>query len=183
MAQPSDPFKGARELPNKSQETLTEKENDPQKNKPQKPPKSKIIPETTEQPTPQPGQLNWLDQPADPFRKAREMAANETEQEYLPSETAPDWRPQQVNEFHPEWMTQHTEPAFEITMEEEPNVTSQEVVQRPRSADRETATKTLEARSLVGTISFQLLLVDTWKALMSHPQPLLRKRMEGTINF
>jgi hypothetical protein len=46
-----------------------------------------------------------------------------------------------------------------------------------------TATEILEARSLVGTISFQLLLVDTWKALMIHPQIPLRKRMEGTIHF
>jgi hypothetical protein len=32
-----------------------------------------------------------------------------------------------------------------------------------------TATKTFEARSLVGTISIQLLLMNTWKALMIHP--------------
>jgi hypothetical protein len=124
MAQPSDPFKEAKESSSKSQNPT--KENNPQKNKPQKPPKAKeSIPETTEQLTPQSEQLNLLDQPSDPFRKARETAANDNEQEYLPSETVPDWRPQQVNEFHPEWMIEHAEPAFEETWDEDPTITSQ----------------------------------------------------------
>jgi hypothetical protein len=46
-----------------------------------------------------------------------------------------------------------------------------------------TATKTLDARFLVGTFSIQLLLTDTWKALRNHLKHLLRKRMEDAINF
>jgi hypothetical protein len=143
MAQPKDPFREAREASSKSQEI-------PKKiNKPQKPRKSLETKsnehETSEQSTPQTEQLNWLDQPPDSFREAREAMLNNNEQEFLPSETVPDWRPQQENEFHQEWMTEHTEPAFEITMEEDSTITNQEVVQRPRSADRENSDKNLRS--------------------------------------
>jgi hypothetical protein len=42
-------------------------------------------------------------------------------------------------------MTEQTGPTFEITMEEEPNITSQEVVHRPRSPERENSDKNLRS--------------------------------------
>jgi hypothetical protein len=143
MAQTKDPFREAREASSKSQE-IREKNNKPQK--PRKPLETRPDEhETSEQLTPQPEQSNWLDQPLDSFREAREAMSNNNEQEYLPSETVPAWKPQQENGFQQEWMTEHTEPTFEITMEEDPTFTSQEVVQRPRSAVRENSDKNLRS--------------------------------------
>jgi hypothetical protein len=45
-----------------------------------------------------------------------------------------------------------------------------------------TAKKTLEAGTLLGAISIQLLLVVTWKALNIHLHFRLLKRMEDCIN-
>jgi hypothetical protein len=122
MAQPEDSLRKAREAASKSQETSNNK---PQK--PHKPPKTKLNEaKTSEHSTPQSEQINWLVQPPDSWREAREgreVAVNE--QEFLPSETVPDWRPQQEYQHHPEYMTDHTGPTYEETWDEDPTTTSQ----------------------------------------------------------
>jgi hypothetical protein len=172
MEQPYDPYKTITNKPVKKNRI----------NNSQKSPKSLSVESQNQtQESQNQEQFNWLAQPPDTFREAREKAT--TEQEHFPSESFPEWRRQQNNAPHPDLLIDSTIPIQEEMFSESSTISSQEDVQKPRSADRENSDKTLDARSLVGTFSIQLLLTDTWKALRNHLKHLLRKRMEDAINF
>jgi hypothetical protein len=135
-------------------------------------------PQTITETEPESQLINWLTQRHDHFKVETESESQTIEE---PQQT--DWLQQQDSGWNSEKLEDYKGPTFEESWSEDPTIISQEIVQSPRSADRANSENYLRSKNSIGTISFQLPLVDTWKALTIHPHLILRKRMEDTINF
>jgi hypothetical protein len=79
-------------------------------------------------------------------------------------------------------LQEYNGPTFQEEYSDDPIFQTKKLSNLLGTLIRQTAKKNLDAGILVGAISVQLLLVDTWKALRNHPHSLLRKRIEDAIN-